>query len=155
MAAKHTDSESPTAETAATTELGARLRLVVARLNRRLRQEADIGITPSQLAALSTIERHGPITLGDLAAYEQVRPPTMTKIVGGLEEPALVQRTVDPADRRVARMTITPEGRRLLARSRSKRNQLVASLLDELEHDERAVVERVVPILERWIDEPQ
>src|SRR5438477_11778511 len=89
-------------------ELTSRLRMVVARLSRRLRRESNEGATPSQLAALATIERHGPITLGDLAGHERVRPPTMTRIVTGLEETELVRRESDPTDRRVARVTITP-----------------------------------------------
>ena len=126
-----------------------RLRMVVARLNRRLRQEGNEGATPSQLAALATIERHGPITLGELAAFERVRPPTMTRIVAGLEETKLVQRTVDASDRRVSRVSITRDGTRLLARSRTRRDAFLASLLEHLDPDDLVLVERVVPILER------
>ena len=132
----------------------SRLRMVVARLSRRLRQEANEGATPSQLAALATVERHGPITLGDLAGHERVRPPTMTRIVGGLEEARLVRREVDPSDRRVARVTITSEGSRLLARSRTRKDEFLATLLDHLDPDDRAVVERAVPILERLVETP-
>jgi DNA-binding MarR family transcriptional regulator len=130
----------------------SRLRMVVARLSRRLRQEANEGATPSQLAALATVERHGPITLGDLAGHERVRPPTMTRIVAGLEETALLRRETDPADRRVARVTITPEGSRLLVRSRTRKDQFLAEMLEQLDADELAVVERAVPILERLIE---
>lgn len=133
-------------------ELTSRLRMVVARLSRRLRQEANEGATPSQLAALATIERNGPITLGDLAGHERVRPPTMTRIVTGLEETSLVRREIDPGDRRVARVTITPDGARLLARSRTRKDAFLAALLDHLEPDELAVVERAVPILERLVE---
>src|SRR5438552_1498803 len=108
-------------------EVTSRLRMVVARLSRRLRQEANEGATPSQLAALATVERHGPITLGDLAGHERVRPPTMTRIVAGLEETQLVRREIDATDRRVARVTITPEGSRLLARSRTRKDAFLAS----------------------------
>jgi DNA-binding MarR family transcriptional regulator len=134
-------------------EMTSRLRMVVARLSRRLRQEANEGATPSQLAALATVERHGPITLGDLAGSERVRPPTMTRIVAGLEETALVRRDIDPTDRRVARVTITSEGSRLLARSRTRKDAFLASLLDELSTEEIAIVEAAVPILERLIEE--
>lgn len=134
-------------------ETTSRLRMVVARLSRRLRQEANEGATPSQLAALATTERHGPITLGELAGIERVRPPTMTRIVAGLEEAALVRREIDPSDRRVARVTITPAGAHLLARSRTLKDAYLASLLDHLDPEELAVVERVVPILERLVEE--
>ena len=133
-------------------ELTSRLRMVVARLSRRLRQEANEGATPSQLAALATIERNGPITLGDLAGHERVRPPTMTRIVAGLEETGLVRREIDPGDRRVARVTITPDGARLLARSRTRKDAFLAAMLDHLEPDELEVVERAVPILERLVE---
>jgi DNA-binding MarR family transcriptional regulator len=134
-------------------ELTSRLRMVVARLSRRLRQEANEGATPSQLAALTTVERHGPITLGDLAGHERVRPPTMTRIVAGLEETRLVRREIDPSDRRVARVTITPEGSQLLARSRTRKDAFLASLLVHLDAEELSVVEAAVPILERLVDE--
>jgi DNA-binding MarR family transcriptional regulator len=136
-------------------EMTSRLRMVVARLSRRLRQEANEGATPSQLAALATIERHGPITLGDLAGHERVRPPTMTRIVAGLEETGLVRREIDPSDRRVARVTITAGGSRLLARSRTRKDAFLASLLEHLDADDLAVVEQAVPILERLIEEPR
>ena len=146
---------SPTRETGTPRrgEMTSRLRMVVARLSRRLRQEANEGATPSQLAALATVERHGPITLGDLAGHERVRPPTMTRIVAGLEETGLLRREIDPSDRRVARVTITPEGSRLLARSRTRKDAFLASLLEQLDSEELAVVERAVPILERLIEE--
>ena len=66
-------------------ELAARLRLSATRLARRLRQEADAGLTPSQLSALAVIDRQGPLTLGALADHEQVAPPTITKVVAKLE----------------------------------------------------------------------
>ena len=134
-------------------ELTSRLRMVVTRLSRRLRQEANEGATPSQLAALATVERHGPITLGDLAGHERVRPPTMTRIVAGLEEARLVRRETDATDRRVARVTITADGTRLLARSRTRKDAFLASLLDHLEADDLAVVEQAVPILEALVEQ--
>jgi DNA-binding MarR family transcriptional regulator len=139
-------------DVATASELTSRLRMVVARLSRRLRQEANEGATPSQLAALATVERHGPITLGELAGHERVRPPTMTRIVAGLEETRLLRRETDPSDRRVARVTITPEGSRLLARSRTRKDAFLASLLEQLDADELAVVERAVPILEGLVE---
>ncbi len=94
-----------------TAELASRLRLGVTRLARKLRQQAEPGITPSLLSALSTIERAGPMTIGDLCAAEQVQPPTMTRLVASLVETGLVERNVDPADRRVAWVRVTPAGR--------------------------------------------
>src|SRR5262249_41447673 len=95
--------------------LPARLRLAITRLARRLRQQGETAASPTQLAALATVERDGPLTLGELAAVERVQPPTITAAVGRLEQRGLVQRRIDPDDRRVARVEITPAGRRLLA----------------------------------------
>jgi DNA-binding MarR family transcriptional regulator len=117
------------------TELAGRLRLATARLHRRLRQEADTGLSPSQQSALATIETQGPLTLGDLAAAEQVTPPTITKVVARLEDEGLIDRTVDPSDRRITRVSTTAEGRRRLEHSRARRNAFLAARLDELGPD--------------------
>src|SRR2546430_3807713 len=101
--------------------LPGRLRLVAPRLARRLRQHAETEASPTQLAVLATVERGGPITLGELAAVERVQPPTITAAVGRLEQRGLVQRRTDADDRRVAWVEITPEGRRLLEQSRSRK----------------------------------
>ena len=90
--------------------LASRLRLSVFRLSRTLRRESQAGVSPTLLAALATIERHGPMTAGDLAAHEQVRKPTVTRILGALVEQGLVERTPDPLDRRVAWVQLTPCG---------------------------------------------
>src|SRR6266511_843787 len=83
-------------------ELVVQLRLAVMRLARRLRQQTEGEITASQLSALSSVSRLGPLTLGALAAVERVRPPTMTRIVGHLEAAGLLVRRPAPADRRGA-----------------------------------------------------
>jgi DNA-binding MarR family transcriptional regulator len=117
------------------TELAGRLRLASARLHRRLRQEADTGLSPSQQSALGTIDLQGPITLGELAAAEQVTPPTITKVVTRLEEEGLIDRTVDASDRRIIRVSTTREGRRRLEHSRARRNAFLAARLEELGPD--------------------
>jgi DNA-binding MarR family transcriptional regulator len=117
------------------TELAGRLRLASARLHRRLRQEAHTGLSPSQQSALGTIDLQGPITLGDLAAAEQVTPPTITKVVTRLEEEGLIDRTVDASDRRIIRVSTTREGRRRLEHSRARRNAFLAARLEELGPD--------------------
>ena len=91
--------------------LAARLRLAVTRLHRSLRQQADAGLTPSQASALAGVERLGSPTLGTLAAREAVQPPSMTRIVGALEDLGHVTRVADPSDRRVARITHHAVGR--------------------------------------------
>jgi DNA-binding MarR family transcriptional regulator len=133
--------------------LAADLRLAVTRLARLLRQRADTGITPSMLSALATIERLGPVTIGRVAAAEQVQPPTMTTIVGRLEGDGLVAREADPEDRRASLVRVTPDGRRLLERSRSRKTAYLARRLRALEHGDRAAVEAALPILAALVEE--
>jgi DNA-binding MarR family transcriptional regulator len=133
--------------------LPSRLRLVVTRLARRLRQQTEAPASPTQLAVLATIERDGPLTLGELAAIERVRPPTITAAVGRLEEQGLARRRTDPRDRRVARVEIRPDGRRLLEQSRSRKTAYLERRLAALDPDERATLERAAVILERILDE--
>jgi DNA-binding MarR family transcriptional regulator len=133
-------------------ELAARLRIVVTRLARRLRQEAESGATPSQLAALATIDRMGPLTLKELAAHERVQPPTMTRIVTRLEEEGLVVREVDSSDRRVARVRVSPEGGRALHRSRTRKAAFLARRLSSFRPDEREALEEALDLLERIME---
>jgi DNA-binding MarR family transcriptional regulator len=137
-------------------ELASQLRLAIARLNRRIRQQAAATgeeLTASSQAALATIERRGPITLGELAAVEQVQPPSMTRIVARLDEWGYVTRVVDPADRRIARVAITDAGRELLDRSRTRKEAFLAQRIGGLSAAERTALSRALPILER-LQEP-
>ena len=136
------------------TALAARLRLAVTRLARRLRQEAEAGVTPSMLSALSSAERQGSLTMRDLCHVEQVQPPTMTRIVAALVEAGLVVREQDTADGRVAWVTVTTEGRRLLERSRRRKEAYLAKSLRSLEPEELRTLEAAAQILERLTDAP-
>src|SRR5919199_1965613 len=133
-------------------QLAARLRLVVTRLNRRLRAQADSGLTASAMAALAAIGRRGALSLGELAALEGVRPPTMTVTVAGLEAEGLVRREPDPVDRRVARVALTAKGRLRLKQSRSRKTAYLAAQLEALEPDELRLLEQAAAILERLLD---
>ena len=135
-----------------TAELAARLRLAVTRLARRLRQEAEAGITPSMLSALSSAERQGPVTMGDLCAAEQVQPPTMTRIVAALVAAGLVVREADAQDGRVTWVKVTPEGRRLLERSRRRKEAFLARALRDLEPRDVATLEAAADVLERFTE---
>ena len=137
-----------------TAELAARLRLAVTRLARRLRQEAEAGITPSMLSALSSAERQGPVTMRDLCAAEQVQPPTMTRIVAALVASGLVVREPDPRDGRVAWVKVTPEGRRLLERSRRRKEAFLARALRDLDPRDVAALEAAADVLERFTEAP-
>jgi DNA-binding MarR family transcriptional regulator len=146
---------TPTAQTTRpkpdTAELASRLRMVVARLARRLRREEPSGLSQSLLSALATVERHGPLTVGALAATEQVAPPSMTRAVGALAEAGLVERVPDPDDRRVAWVATTDEGKTLLRRSRRVRDAYLLAHLRKATPEELAVLERAAEILERLV----
>ncbi len=133
--------------------LVAGLRLVVMRLARRLRQQSEGDVTASLLSALASIERLGPITLGELASVEQVQPPTMTRIVSQLEEMGFVLREVDDNDRRVTRVRVSESGRRYVARSRTRKNAYLANRLRRFDAEERALLERALPLLERLVED--
>jgi DNA-binding MarR family transcriptional regulator len=137
-----------------TAALAARLRLGVTRLARKLRQEAEPGITPSMLAALSSAERQGPLTMRDLCAAEQVQPPSMTRIVAALADAGLVAREADPDDGRVVWVRVTPEGRRLLDRSRRRKEAYLARALRTLDPDDVATLEDAAALLERLTEVP-
>src|ERR671932_2520427 len=107
--------------TPSATDVAGHLRLVVARTARRLRQEASADLSPSLTAALSSIERHGPLTPSELAAHERVQRPTATRLLARLGELGLVERAPDPADRRSSLITASVEGRALLRRQRSRK----------------------------------
>ena len=133
-----------------TTELADRLHSTAIHLLRRLRREDDAsGLPAPQLSALSVIVFGGPVTLGQLAAAEQVRPPTITKLVATLEADGLVVREPDAADRRIVRVRATARGARLLQEGRARRVASLADSLRGLSAKDRAALERAVPLLER------
>jgi DNA-binding MarR family transcriptional regulator len=139
--------------TTSPTDLAARLRLAIARTARRLRQEAGEELSPSQTAALATIDRHGPLTPSELAARERIQRPTVTRIIVRLEERGLVQRTRDPQDGRSSLVALAPDGRDLLARGRTRKDAYLARRLRELDAADRATLERAAAILERLLEE--
>jgi len=146
-----TKSASPKrAPVATTADLADRLHSAAIHLLRRLRREDDAsGLPAPQLSAMSVIVFGGPITLGALATAEQVRPPTITKLVAALEEQGLVERESDPEDRRVMRVKATARGTRLLYDGRRRRVASLAASLGELAAADRAALARAVPILEK------
>ena len=148
---------NPVAEAnAETAQLAVSLRLAIARLHRRARQEgltAGEDMTASRLATLATVEQCGPLTLGELAALEQVQPPSMTRIVAHLEEQGYVVREVDADDRRVARVRILPAGMEVLAVTRTRRNAFLAQRIARLTDDERAELAAAIPLLERILED--
>ena len=133
-------------------EVAARLRLSVMRVARLLRVHTGDEVSASQLSALSTLDRRGPATLGELSATERVKPPTMTRVVASLEEMGLVIRTADQRDRRVARVAITDAGHELLARTRSSKDAFLAARLRTLPDADRQALARAADALDRLLD---
>jgi DNA-binding MarR family transcriptional regulator len=134
--------------------LADELLVVVTRLARRLRRLADDGISPTMRSIVNTLEKHGPLTHGELAQAERVRPPTITAAVDRLEQDDLVMRVKCDQDRRVARVQITDVGRELLAEGRRKRTAYLERRLRALSADDRAALAAAAPALERLLDDP-
>jgi DNA-binding MarR family transcriptional regulator len=131
-----------------------RLRHGVNRLARLMRHQDDGDLGATSTAALATVHKRGPLTLGELASFEQVSPPTMTKVVEKLESRGFVTRRIDPDDRRVARLTVTAAGTRYLERSRARRAAWLAARLDRLEPQQLAQLAGTLELLEAVIGEP-
>jgi DNA-binding MarR family transcriptional regulator len=132
------------------TETADRLHSAAIHLLRRLRREDDAsGLAAPKLSALSVIVHAGPITFGALAAAEQVRPPTMTRIVAALEADGLVKREADALDGRVAHVRATARGARVLEQGRARRVAALSKALRELTPAERATLDQAVAIMER------
>ncbi|WP_211658358.1 MarR family winged helix-turn-helix transcriptional regulator [Phytoactinopolyspora halophila] len=130
--------------------LASSLRIAIGRLNRRIRNEKeDDSLTLNQLSALGVLERRGPMPVGELAALERVRPPSMTRIVSALEELGLVVREPHPVDRRLAVVRITEAGLGRTAADRKRRDAWLAHRLRDLTPDERKQLRDVLPILEK------
>src|SRR5918912_1135029 len=134
-------------------DLAHRLRPVIARLGRRLRQEAGGELSPSQSAALTTVACHGPLTPSELATRERIQRPTATRVLARLEQAGLIERTADPADRRSTLVVSSAAGRAFMASVRERKDAYLATRLDSLSPDDLATLERAAGILERVLDE--
>lgn len=119
-------------------------------LLRGVRKEDErTGVGPARLSALSVLVFAGPMRLTELARIEQVKPPTMTKVIAGLEAAGLVRRRVDVEDARAVRLEATARGTKLLQEGRRRRVERLASALDALAFDELDVLARAAAIVER------
>jgi DNA-binding MarR family transcriptional regulator len=123
-------------------------------LRRARRVDTESQLPAPQLSALSVIVYAGPLTLGALANAEQVRPPTMTRLVGALEDRGLVTRQPDPDDRRVVRMVATAKGRRILEQGRDRRIAAIADDLAQLDASDLAAVAGALDAIERVAGKP-
>jgi DNA-binding MarR family transcriptional regulator len=133
-----------------TAALAHDLRLAVMRFSRRLRtQRVDTSVTLTHLAALSTLQRHGPMSPGELAAHERVQPPSMTRVVVALENMGLVTRTPHPTDGRQVIIDLTPAADELLGDEARAREAWLAGRLHELSSEERAVLREASSIMDK------
>lgn len=123
--------------------------MAIARVSRRLRRHQFAGLTPTQLSALSTVEKAGPLRLGDLAAAEGIAPSTLTRIVTVLEEAGYVERCSVPEDARAAAMVITTAGRAVLARVREEITKALTGMLLDLTPEQQAAIALALPALEQ------
>jgi DNA-binding MarR family transcriptional regulator len=137
-------------------ELASQLRPALLRLTRLVRnQRVDMSVTLTQLSAMGTLRKSGPMSAGELAACERVQPPSMTKVLANLEERGLVRREVHPTDRRQAVIDITPAGEELLDSERRSRDEWLSKQLATLSAEDRALVQRVIPIMEKLAEQQQ
>jgi DNA-binding MarR family transcriptional regulator len=143
------DMTAPSADTA----LASELRTTVMRLARRLRnQRADTSLSLGQLAALGSLDRHGPMTPSELAGHERVQPPSMTRIVAALEGGGLVTRTDHPTDRRQVLVAVSPAGKALLRDDRRRRDAWLARRMRDLDPADLAVLRQAASVLDKLAD---
>lgn len=134
-------------------ELASRLRLVITRSARRLRQQSDPALSPTQAAALATIERAGPLTPSELARIERVQRPTISRVTARLGQAGLLERLPDELDGRGVRLRVTPEGRRTLRELRNRKTAYLAERLERLDPEDRAVLAQASGLLERLLED--
>jgi DNA-binding MarR family transcriptional regulator len=118
-------------------------------LSRWLRRHELAGLTPTQLSALSTVDRHGPLRLGDLAAAEGIAPSTLTRLVTVLEDRGYVDRCPVPGDARASTLTIAPAGHEALELIREQSMILLSDRLRTLTPEQQAALAAALPALEQ------
>jgi DNA-binding MarR family transcriptional regulator len=129
-----------------------RLRVALARLVRQLRQQTPGGLTLSQWSALVSVDSNGSLRIGDLAERERVSAPTATRLVAGLEEAGLLQRSSDPTDRRIAHVSLTEQGRAKLELARSEVMSSLAQRLAAMPEAEASRFIEFLPLLESLLE---
>lgn len=136
-------------------DAAGRLYIAIARLTRKMRRNAPVALSHGSITALATVVNEGPIRVGDLAIWEGVRAPTMTRIVDGLVVDGYAERIPDPADGRACLVRATPAGIDLLRGARTARAQVLSASLDRLSVEQRAAVIAALPAIEALCaDEP-
>ncbi len=136
------------------TDLAADIRVTVSRLYRTFRRHAlrnGDDLTSARRSALALLEQYGPMSVSQLAAAELTQPPTMTRMVEALRVLGYLERSVDPNDGRIVRLTITDLGRKKLASTRNASNAMLTSYLEELTVEERSILAASMPILRQFM----
>jgi DNA-binding MarR family transcriptional regulator len=145
--------DMPTIEMAARSDAGlaSELRLSVMRLRRRLASERhpDNPLSMGAMSVLGCLSRNGDLTVGELAAHERVQPPSMTRTVNALEEGGYVVRRAHETDGRQVVVVLSEQGRATVLADRARRDAWLARRLRELTADERDLLRRATPLLER------
>ncbi len=126
----------------------ARLRLAINRIGRRMRVHGGVGPTSSQVSALATVEKFGPLRIGDLACREGVAAPTMTRVVAALDQLGYLERKPDPDDRRSSQVGISTAGHDLLEALRRDRTAYLANRVAGLTDRQREQLVTALPVLE-------
>ena len=131
--------------------LATALRSSVLRLSRQLRRQREDGhdLTANQLSVLGALGKHEAMTIGELAAHEQVKPPSMTRIVSNMEEAGLVVRRPHPSDKRQVVVELTDAAHTLIAANRRRRDEWLQTKLKKLTPEERDILRKAAPVLER------
>ena len=151
-ASKHLEIVPSTTDTAPVRP-AVSLRILIARLSRRLRPtQAGAGLTPTQLSVLATVVRHGQVGLAELAKAEGINPTMLSRIVAKLSSQGLLTRRADPLDGRAAVVFPTGRGRQLQRRIRAERNDVLGQRLDALPQAQRQLLVEAIPALEALAD---
>jgi DNA-binding MarR family transcriptional regulator len=112
-------------------------------------RDESLELNSNQLSAMAVLLNHGDLPMGELAALEKVQPPSMTRIVNGLEGRGLVTRVPSPFDGRQAVVTLTDAGHQVLMANRRRRDQWLTTRIALLDPEERDVLRRAVAILDK------
>jgi DNA-binding MarR family transcriptional regulator len=134
-------------------EVAGNLRVALMRTVRRLKRETDGEHSVSVISALASVNSRGPLTLGELAEAEGVSRPSMTVLAASLLERNLVARELDSSDGRLVRVRITQLGKRVLERSRTRRNAYLTKRLGSLSVEELQTLDQAATILLRLVEE--
>jgi DNA-binding MarR family transcriptional regulator len=137
-------------------DVSTRLRAAIGRVSRRLRRTPAAGsLTATQISVLFGVVRHGPMPLAALAELEAINPTMLSRVIGGLTEVGLLERTTDPGDRRAALVAATPSGRRVRERIQREQSDALALHLTALSPRDREAIVDALPALEALAEQLQ